>query len=183
MKSLKEYLAESKKTYPFKIGIAGDLPEGIEAKLKLALDRFSVAEFKKTKTTPIQERPLDFPQLSNTNVTFFEVSVKYPTTEAVLEEYLGSFCDVARSHLIVRNPNAPLERQKEHKEPEVYDVLLTKEHIDAESAQDQVGQSRIMDLLKELETARKDRPDRAESGFKLESEKPEPQNSKSVVGN
>jgi hypothetical protein len=58
--------------------------------------------------------------------------------------------------------------------------LLTKEHIDAPSAQGDVGQSRIMDLLKELETARKDR---ADSGFKIEASNPEPQNTKSVVGN
>jgi hypothetical protein len=183
MKTLKEYLAESKKKYPFKIGIAGDLPENIESKLKLALDKYGVSEFKKTKTTPIQERPLDFPRLANTTVTFYEVSLTYPTIEAVLEEYLGGFCDVERSHIIVRNPNAPTEVEKEEKDSEVYEPLLTKEHIDATSAQRDVGQSRVMDLLKELETARKDRVDRAESGFKLESTNPEPQNTKSVVGN
>jgi hypothetical protein len=183
MKTIKEYLSESKKTYPFKIGIAGDLPDDLDSKLRTALEKYSVAEFKKTKTTPIQERPLDFPRLSNMSVTFYEVSINYPTTEAILEEYLGSFCDVERSHIIVRNPNAPAEIQKEIKEPDVYEPLLTKEHIDAPSAQGDVGQSRIMDLLKELETARKDRPDRAESGFKLEASKPEPQNTKSVVGN
>lgn len=183
MKTLREYLAESKKTYAFKIGIAGDLPEDLESKLKMALEKYSIAEFKKTKTTPVQERPLDFPQLMNTTVTFYEVSINYPTTEAILEEYLGSTCGVNRSHIIVRNPNAPAEIQKEIKEPEVYEPLLTKEHIDAPSAQKDVGQSRIMDLLKELEIARKDRPDRAESGFKLETAKPEPQNTKSVVGN
>lgn len=183
MKKLTEYLAESKKTYAFKIGIAGDIPEGMDAKLKSALEKYSVAEFKKSKTTPIQERPLDFPQLTNTAVTFYEVAINYPTTEAVLEEYLGSICEVNRSHLIVRNPKAPVEPQKESKDSEVYEPLLTKEHIDATSAQSSVGQTRIMELLKELETARKDRPDRAESGFKSESASPEPQNSKSVVGN
>jgi hypothetical protein len=180
MKKLKEYLAESKKTYAFKIGIAGDLPEGVESKLKTALEKYSVAEFKKTKTTPVQERPLDFPRLTNTTVTFYEVSVNYPTTEAVLEEYLSGMCDVDRGHIIVRNPNTPAEIQKEIKEPTVYEPLLTKEHIDAPSAQKDVGQNRVMDLLKELETARKDR---ADSGFKVETSKPEPQNTKSVVGN
>jgi hypothetical protein len=180
MKKLKEYLKESKKTYAFKIGIAGDLPEGVESKLKTALEKYSVAEFKKTKTTPVQERPLDFPRLTNTTVTFYEVSVNYPTTEAVLEEYLSSMCDVDRSHIIVRNPKTPAEIQKEIKEPTVYEPLLTKAHIDAPSAQKDVGQNRVMDLLKELETARKDC---ADSGFNVETSKPEPQNTKSVVGN
>jgi hypothetical protein len=179
MRTLKEYIAESKKTYPFKIGIAGDLPENVESNLKIALEKYGIHNFKKIKTTPIQERPLDFPRLANTTVTFFEVSVNYPTTEAVLEEYLSSMCDVKRGYMIVRNPNTPLEVQKETTESEVYEPLLTKEHIDAPSAQGDVGQSRVMDLLKELETARKDR---ADSGFKLESSKSEPHNTKSVVG-
>jgi hypothetical protein len=183
MKTIKEYLAESKKTYAFKIGIAGDLPESIDSKLKLALEKYSIVEFKKVKTTPVQERPLDFPRLANTTVTFFEVSVNYPTTEAVLEEYLGGICDVERSHIIVRNPNTPIEVQKETKEADVYEPLLTKEHIDATSAQKDVGQNRVMDLLKELEAASKDRADRNNSGFKLETSKPEPHNTKSVVGN
>lgn len=182
MINLKKYLVENKKTYPFKIGVAGDIPENFESTIKLALERYGIVDFKKTKTTPIQERPLDFPQLSNTTVTFFEVSLNYPTTEAILEEYLGSFCDVSRGHLIVRNPNSPGEIQKEVKDPEVYEVLLTKDYIDAESAQDKVGQTRVMDLLKELELARKERPDQSNSGFNLDLKNPEPQKSKSVVG-
>jgi hypothetical protein len=183
MKTLKDYLAESKKTYAFKIGIAGDLPDSIDSKLRTALDRYGIAEFKKIKTTPVQERPLDFPQLTNTTVTFYEVSVNYPTTEAILEEYLGSFCDVAKGYLIVRNPHAPAEIEKEAKEPAVYEILLTKTEMEATSAQNDVAQSRVMDLLKELETARQDRPDRANSGFKLQAE-PAPQtNTASVLGN
>ena len=30
MKTFREYLAESKKTYPFKVRVAGDLPENFE---------------------------------------------------------------------------------------------------------------------------------------------------------
>lgn len=183
MKTLKDYLAESKKTYAFKIGIAGDLPENVDSRLKTALEKYSVASFKKSSSTPIQERPLDFPQLQNMNVTFFEVEIRYPTTEAVLQEYLGGSCGVSRSHLIVRNPAAPAEQEAEIKEAGAYESILTKEDMGGPSAQQDVGQSRVMDLLKELEAARKDRPDRAESGFKLETSKPEPQNSKSVVGN
>lgn len=183
MKTLKDYLAESKKTYPFKIGIAGDLPEGIDSKLKTALEKYNVVSFSKGKTTPIQNRPLDFPQLENINVTFFEVEIHYPTTEAVLQEYLGSCCGVSRSHIMVRNPNSPVELEKETVEPTTYETLLTNDDMGGPSAQNEVGQTRVMDLLKELELARKDRPDRAESGFTHETPTPEPQNTKSVVGN
>ena len=38
-----------------------------------------------------------------------------------------------------------------------YEIMLTKEELESESAQDSVGENRVMDLLKELETARKER--------------------------
>ena len=58
-----EILNESKKTYEFKIGIAGVLPEGCEESIKSCLEKYSVKEMSKGKRTPVQERPLDFPQL------------------------------------------------------------------------------------------------------------------------
>ena len=39
MKTFKEYLAESKKLYSFKIKIAGDLPEGFKENLKDRLEQ------------------------------------------------------------------------------------------------------------------------------------------------
>ena len=60
-----ELLNESKKTYAFKIGIAGVLPEGCEESIKTCLQKYDVASISKGKKTPITERPLDFPQLEN----------------------------------------------------------------------------------------------------------------------
>lgn len=181
MKTLREYLVESKKTYPFKIGIAGELPEGINERLKTALEKFSVSSLSSSKKTPIQERPMDFPNLENMEVTYWDVEVDYPTTESVLQEYIGNFCSVDKSHIIVRNPNSPVELQKLTKDETTYETLLTKEDLGGESAQGSVGQSRVMDLLKELETARKERNDQP-SGFKMETLSTESQNNKSVVG-
>lgn len=157
MKSFAEYLTESKKTYEFKIGIAGDLPEGCADKMESALQKFGVLKLSDGKKTPIQERPLDFPQLENMEVTYFETETTYPTTIQVLQEYLGSCCNIPQSHIIVRNPNEPQELYQQEKTDEVYEPMLTKEEMESESAQDKVGTSHVMDLLKELETARKDR--------------------------
>lgn len=176
MKKLKDYLTESKKTYRFKVGIAGDLPEGINERLKNALEKFSVESLSSGKKTPIQERPLDFPNLENVDVTYWDVEVNYPTTDAVLKEYIGTFCSVHRSHVVVRNPDSPASMEKEEPTASVYQPLLTTETLDGVSAQGSVGTSRVMDLLKELEVAKK------ESGFKMETTDKELQN-KSVLGN
>ena len=61
MRSFTEILTEAKKTYEFKIGIAGELPETCEADMKSCLEKFSVVDISAGKKTPIQERPLDFP--------------------------------------------------------------------------------------------------------------------------
>ncbi len=181
MKKLNEYITESKKTYPFKIGIAGDIPADTKEKLQIHLEKFGVSNLSAGKRTPIQERPLDFPNLENLEVTYFEVELIYPTTDNVLREYLGSVCNFPRSHIVVRNANGPLEEIQDSADDATYETLLTKEDMGGESAQESVGNSRVMDLLKELEIARKER-DKNSSGFKIETFKEEPQNKKSVVG-
>ena len=64
--------------------------------------------------------------------------------------------EVPESHLIVRNINEPQEDYQAPKSNEPYEIKLTKEDMGGESAQDQAGSNRVMDLLKELEVARKE---------------------------
>lgn len=80
MKTLKEYLTESKKVYSFKIKVAGDLPESFQDNLKTALDRCKCIKLEKMSTTPIQALPLDFPTMKNTEVHVFEAICEYPIT-------------------------------------------------------------------------------------------------------
>jgi len=183
MKTLKELL-ESKKTYPFKVGIAGELHDGFEEHLKSALGKFSLSSISAGKKTPIQKCPLDFPQLENTEVTYWDVLVNYPTTDQVLAEYLGNFCKVEKSNIVVRNPNGPVDRQQKDSEDvdgkKVYNPLLGDDTLKSEPAQNIAGESRIMELLKELE---KDRKERGENGgFTIEAPKEDTENAKSVVG-
>jgi hypothetical protein len=157
MRSFKEILTESKKTYEFKIGVAGPLPEGLEDRMETVLKKFNVSSMTSGKKTPIQERPLDFPQLQNMEVTYFEVAVEYPTTSQVLQEYVGKCCGIQQAHIIVRNANDPREEYQAMDDSAPYEALLTKEDMGGESAQEKVAGNRVMGLLKELETARKER--------------------------
>ncbi len=159
MRSFTDILTESKKVYPFKIGVAGPLPEGFVDGLETALQKYSVTKMTSGKKTPIQERPLFFPNLQNTEVTYYEVELNYPTTPQVLEEYVGQCCGIARGHVVVRGANEPVDLQQPQTVSDKYETLLTKEDLGGESAQDNVGNNRVMDLLKELEKARKERAD------------------------
>jgi hypothetical protein len=156
MRSFKELLTESKKTYEFKIGVAGPLPEGFEDRMETSLKKFNVSNMTSGKKTPIQERPLDFPQLQNMEVTYFEVAVEYPTTSQVLQEYVGKCCGIEQAYIIVRNVNDPREEYQDMDDSAPYEAMLTKEDMGGKSAQAEVAGNRVMSLLKELETARKE---------------------------
>ena len=104
MSTFKEYLSESVKTYEFKIKIAGDLPEGFDNAMKSALSKYDCASISKGKRTPIQESPLDFPEMKNTHVTIFDVTCRYPATPQALTEYLSDQLKIARTGIRVRNP-------------------------------------------------------------------------------
>tara|TARA_S200000501_G_scaffold306534_1_gene295299 strand:- start:336 stop:902 length:567 start_codon:yes stop_codon:yes gene_type:complete len=159
MKSFTEILLENKKTYSFKIGYAGSLPEGLQDQMEQCLQKFEVMNMSPGKKTPIQERPLDFPQLQNEEVTYWEVEMAYPSTSQVLQDYIADCCKCDQARFIVRNMNDPREDYQEPKGNDPYESKLETEEMEQADpdAQDKVAGNRVMDLLQELETARKER--------------------------
>jgi hypothetical protein len=125
MKNFKEYLSESisAKKHDFRVKVAGDFSSEQEAKLKSMMERYQVSNFKKVGVTPIQALPLDFPQVRNCEVTIYEVTVDYPTTQQELTEYLSSGLEVSKQRLVVRRPGEPSE-QYQHEEPKREGALL-----------------------------------------------------------
>ena len=152
MKSFNEYLTESKKTYEFKVKVAGDLKYEFSSKLNSAMERFSVVTVSKGKRTPITETPLDFPELKNTNVTVFDVEVNYPTTPQVLETYISQICGCPASHIRVRTANQSAEQvQEEANKKEAKDKPLLGQCDPAPSNhQDLVGDKKVSSFLKDL---------------------------------
>jgi hypothetical protein len=126
MKNFKEYLSESiaNKKYDFRVKVAGTFDDEHEAQLKTMLEKFQIDSFKKLSVTPIQDLPLDFPQVKNCEVTIYEVILDYPTTPYELKEYLSSGLGVNQSHLAVVTPNTPSE-EYQRQEPKREGALLT----------------------------------------------------------
>ena len=184
MRSFTEFLTESKKTYKFIVRVAGDLPDGFTESLKTNMEKFDVVGVSNPKKTPIQEKPLDFPQLQNMEVHHYEVEVNYPTTSHTLQEYLSQCCGVAKTHLNVRTPDEPVEQYQSNDKDQPYEAMLNTEDMGGESAQEAVAGNRVMDLLKELEVARKEREIDPVEGIKAESTKDigDQENTKAVIG-
>lgn len=158
MKTLKEYLAESKKVYPFRVKIAGELPENFEEKFKMALEKFSVNSFEKTKSTPIQESPIDFPNHSNIAVSIFEISLNYPVIAPQISSILSSHLGIPESCAKVRgaledDPSIEMEQDDSKK----IKALLDSPYEKGAKPKDYFGDDYNKSFLKDLEKAAKAR--------------------------
>jgi hypothetical protein len=135
MKTFKEYLSESKKQYDFRVKVAGDFTTEQEDSLKTLLGRYNLSGFKKTAKTPIQELPLDFPQVKNCEVSIYEVSVDYPVTQYELTEYLTAELGVNKQNLVVRKPGEPTEEYQTPVEPREGALLDDPDYKESPDAQ------------------------------------------------
>ena len=104
MRTFKDILNESQKTYEFTIKMAGEPSKERDDKLESCLQKYQLIKLGSGKTTPITERPLDFPQLQNMEVTIFEAEVAYPVTPNVLATYIASCCECDEKYVRVNAP-------------------------------------------------------------------------------
>ena len=116
MSTYKDYLTESTKSYDYKIKIAGEPKDIDKNKLETALQKFEVASMSAGKSTPIQSLPLDFPRLSNEQVTIFDVTTNYPESARVMQEYLSDYLRIPATHIVVRKPGEPTEEYQDQME-------------------------------------------------------------------
>lgn len=86
MKSFRVYLAESVKTYSYKIKVAGDCPKNWLTMFCANLQKFDPVKISEPKTTPIQKEPYGFPGLTNQQVSIIDVEFKYPATEPMIKQ-------------------------------------------------------------------------------------------------
>jgi hypothetical protein len=86
MKNFQQYLAESERTYNYRIKIVGDVAPDFVKQLEEKLAQFDVVKISKPKTTPVQLQPADFPKHSNDSVTSMDVEFRYPAIEPQIKQ-------------------------------------------------------------------------------------------------
>ena len=165
MSTFKDYLTESSKSYDYKIKVAGMVADDFASKLESALAKFEVAKMSAGKKTPIMTLPLDFPALSNEQVTIFDVTTNYPASPRVMHEYLSDLLRIPATHIVVRKPGEPTEQYQDDmqvgKKSEYANKLHDIEYKDAPKvkAEDFYGDKYNMGLLKELMKTKADNKD------------------------
>jgi hypothetical protein len=86
MKNFKAYIAESQRTYNYRIKIVGDVPSGFLKGLEEKLQQFDVVKISSPKSTPVQMKPADFPAHQNDRVTSVDVEFRYPAIEPQIQQ-------------------------------------------------------------------------------------------------
>ena len=156
MSTFTQYLAESTKSYDYKIKVAG-APNDIDKNaMETALQKFDLAKMSAGKSTPIQSLPLDFPSLKNEQVTIFDVTTNYPESPRVMQEYLSDILRIPATHIVVRKPGEPTEQYQDEMEATKKSEYRTKlqdleysEHAKIKP-EDFHSKEANMSLLKEL---------------------------------
>ena len=86
MKKFHHYLAESERTYDYRIKILGDVPPTFIKDLEQKLQQFDIIKMSGKKTTPVQKLLKDFPNEENDMVTSVDVSFRYPAIEPQIQQ-------------------------------------------------------------------------------------------------
>lgn len=181
MKSFKEYLAENKKSYPFRLKVAGDVPENFIKELKDCIGKANPTIVEKS-TTPVQSVPLDFPDLTYLPVTTFEVVCEYPITAPELQEHVKWF--VPESHFRLRNGGdaEELEHNTADMEPSGESVLA-EPYNDKIKHKDYFGDDFNKSFLKDLsKTAKARMKEEGKGEYKLPKAKQDKAGAKSAMG-
>lgn len=86
MKPFAKYLAESERTYNYRIKMVGDVPAGFIKDLEGKLAQFDVVTMSKPKTSPVRKEIPDFPAFPNQSMTILDVEFKYPAIEPQIKQ-------------------------------------------------------------------------------------------------
>ena len=136
--------------------------------METALQKFDLANMSAGKTTPIMTQPLDFPTLSNEQVTIFDVTTNYPTTSREMKEYLSDIMRIPATHIVVRKPGEPTEQYQADMQikSEYRNKLHDIEYSDMAkiNPEDFHSTNANMSLLKELLKDRQENKDHPKGG-------------------
>lgn len=86
LRSFRHYLAESARTYNYKIKIAGDCKDGVIDLLIYNLKKFDPVKISEPKRTPVQANPHGFPGLKDQSVCIIDCEFRYPATEPMIKQ-------------------------------------------------------------------------------------------------
>ena len=129
MKNFQQYLAESERTYNYRIKIVGDVAPDFVKQLEEKLAQFDIVKISKPKTTPVQLKPADFPKHSNDSVTSMDVEFRYPAIEPQIKQIAQLlFLDPNRIIMLTTPHEEGMDIERERVETENKDLLTDTDY-------------------------------------------------------
>lgn len=86
MKPFARYLAESERTYNYRIKVVGEVPAGFFKELRDKCAQFDVVKMSDAKSTPVRKQIPDFPAFPNQSMSIVDVEFKYPAIEPQIKQ-------------------------------------------------------------------------------------------------
>ena len=159
------YVAEVKKEYKYMLKFAlNEMPDSFIDAIEEGLKKYDLKAASPFKKTPIQESPLDFPNVRNTSVYICDITLNYPGSLDFLRTYLSNVTGISQQQIAVYSSEDPRKietdlyldrRSPEFKEK--YKTALGNDYPDDVDQSDFVGPEYNIKFLQELEKVRKER--------------------------
>jgi hypothetical protein len=156
MKSLAQYLAESEKTYNFRLRTVAEMSDEQLDKLEKYLARYNVESVSAPKTSIIQKSPAGFGDIGPSAVTTIEIATKLPSTPNVMQEEIAAATGVHIGAIRVYNEGEFVEGIDDLEESddseEGKSVLADADYSDAEKVDhsDNYGNDFVAKFVKNL---------------------------------
>jgi hypothetical protein len=129
MNTLAKYLAESQRTYNYRIKIVGDIPAGFVKGLEAKLDQFDVVKMSQPKTTPVRKINTDFPAFPNESMTIVDFECRYPAIEPQIKQ-LAQLMGLDPNRIVMNTTpyEESLDRECEKIEDQNRDLLVDTDY-------------------------------------------------------
>lgn len=166
MKSFATYVAEVKTDYKYVLKFAvNEMTDVMIDQLEESLKKYDIRSASSFRKTPIQESPLDFPNVKNTAVFICDLTLGYPGSLDFLRTYICNNLGISPSQLAVYSENDPRQIETDlyldRNSPEYKEKYKTRLGSDYEEVADadkeRYGEKYNTNFLKELEKVRKER--------------------------
>jgi hypothetical protein len=165
-KTFTSYIAETKTDYKYVLKFAvSEMTNDMIDLLEAGLSRYELKKASSFRKTPIQESPLDFPNVKNMPVYICDITMGYPASLDFLRTYICSTIGISEACLAVYSENDPrqietdlyIDRSSpEYKEK--YKTRLGSDYEEVEGAKDEhYGEKYNTKFLQELEKVKKER--------------------------
>jgi hypothetical protein len=113
-KTLSDYLLMVQKEYTYRIKIAHQLDDSHFEKLERPFYKYDVFDVKSISKTPIHKNPLDFPNVSASEVFIIEIVSMIPISTETLRFEIANCLRLPDNLVHVRNENSPYDEYEEN---------------------------------------------------------------------